>query len=406
VRVLHILYQSLPQVSGSSIRSRDILFSQKSIGIVVSAITSPFQHSISGEKEDVIDGIRYIRTSRKKVSSISDEKKSVFHQLAKLFSILTFSFSLYKTVKKEKPDILHAHAMFFCGIPTLIIGKLTGLPVVYEFRSLWMFQKKFGKKTRLETTIETFLLKAEIFTLKRADHAVFLNEKLKEYFISLGHSFANSSIVNNAVNTQLIKEKRIPIPVERETPVFGYIGTLTAYEGIEFLIESFQELADEGFYNKLIIYGTGISEKNIVETIKKRPDLKNIQFKGSIHPSEVNKAFSKIDVIINPRLSNDVTNAVTPLKPLEAMAYHKIVIGSDVGGILELLTNNKNGFIFKAEDKNSLKETIIKVAHLKENEKKNIINTALTYVVENKSWIHNAHQYENAYSSLLENNQG
>ena len=46
MKVLHVLYQSLPQVSGSSIRSRDIMLSQKEVGIEVLAITAPFQNCI------------------------------------------------------------------------------------------------------------------------------------------------------------------------------------------------------------------------------------------------------------------------------------------------------------------------------------------------------------------------
>ena len=80
MKVLHVLYQSLPQVSGSSIRSRDILMSQKDIGIDVVAITSGFQGSEDGRKEDIINEIRYIRTSTQKETTITDNKKSVFTQ--------------------------------------------------------------------------------------------------------------------------------------------------------------------------------------------------------------------------------------------------------------------------------------------------------------------------------------
>ena len=44
MKVLHILYQSLPNISGSSVRSRDILNNQLKIGIKPIVITSPFQN--------------------------------------------------------------------------------------------------------------------------------------------------------------------------------------------------------------------------------------------------------------------------------------------------------------------------------------------------------------------------
>ncbi len=43
-----------------------------------------------------------------------------------------------KIIELEEPDILHAHAMFFCALPAILLGKKYKIPVVYEVRSLWM----------------------------------------------------------------------------------------------------------------------------------------------------------------------------------------------------------------------------------------------------------------------------
>ena len=85
MKVLHVLYQSLPQVSGSSIRSRDIMMSQKEKGLHVMAITSPFQDSIIGDAFDSIHDITYYRTSKTDINSISDQQKSIFTRIGKFF---------------------------------------------------------------------------------------------------------------------------------------------------------------------------------------------------------------------------------------------------------------------------------------------------------------------------------
>src|SRR5690554_2961603 len=135
---------------------------QKELGIDVVAITSVFQSGSSETQEDIINDIRYIRTTTKKETTISDDKKSIVSQFRKFFSIIPFTLKLYKLVSKEKPDILHAHAMFFCAIPAIIIGRLKKVPVVYEFRSLWMFQHKSKQKTRLERIFENFMVSVEV----------------------------------------------------------------------------------------------------------------------------------------------------------------------------------------------------------------------------------------------------
>lgn len=396
MKILHILYQSLPQVSGSSIRSRDILLSQKEIGLDVITVTSPFQNSIANDKIDVINGIKYIRTSKSSLNSISDTDKNIFKRILRLFVIIPFTYKLYYIIKNEKPDIIHAHAMFFCGIPSIIIGKIRKIPVVYEFRSLWMQTE--NKKSKLNQAVKNLLLKIEIFTMNKADFIISLNKNLKTILIKKGVKKNNHIFINNAINTTLIAKLKKKTKVKtRKELIFGYIGTITHYEGLPFLIEVFQELSDLGIKNKLLIYGNGIYLDNILNQINKRKDINSIIYKGSIAPSKINEAFNEIDIIINPRLKSELTDSVTPLKPLEAMAYEKLVIGSDVGGIKELIKNNVNGFLFKAEDKKDLIKRIKEIINLNKKEKERILNSSLEYVVKSKSWINNAKQYKNIY---------
>ena len=102
MKVFHILYESLPRVSGSSIRSRDILISQKNIGIDVIAITSPFTNSTSQKEFDIINGIKHYRTSKKTKNSISDDSRNLFDRFLRLFSIIPFFFKNIKSYKKRK----------------------------------------------------------------------------------------------------------------------------------------------------------------------------------------------------------------------------------------------------------------------------------------------------------------
>jgi len=401
LKVLHVLYQSLPQVSGSSIRSRDIMLSQKEVGIEVLAITAPFQNSISKKGLDIIDDITYIRTSQNTKNSITDLRKGVLQRIYRVFSILIFSQKLFSTIKKEKPDLLHAHAMFFCAIPSLVLGKVFNIPVVYEFRSLWMYQKTNSRnKGFINKKIEIFLIHVEIFCLKKAAHAVILNENLKEFIFSKTNKPFKNTIINNAVNTSLIEKLKASItPISRKDFVFGYVGTITEYEGLEFLIQTFQELYDDGFKHKLVIYGKGVNKQSVQDQINARSDINTISYKGAIAPSEVYKAFSEIDVIINPRLNTPKTNSVTPLKPLEAMAYEKLFIGSDVRGIKEIVPQG-TGFLFSSENRNDLKKVVKKVASLSPQDRNRHKKEALAFVVSHKSWLQNAAKYKEIYTTL------
>lgn len=71
----------------------------------------------------------------------------------------------------------------------------------------------------------------------------------------------------------------------------------------------------------LKIFGQGIMLPELMDLLKDY-DIKNVFFKGSITPSNILNAYNEVDIIINPRTRSKLTDTVTPLKPLEAMAYH------------------------------------------------------------------------------------
>src|SRR5690606_33073663 len=130
--------------------------------------------------------------------------------------------------------------------------------------------------------------------------------------------------INNAVNTTLIDSIKGSLNnthERRANRIFGYIGTLTPHEGIDFLINSFKIFKEMHEGVQLLIYGNGIEADRIKQLCEGQND---IIFYGSINPDAIGKAFDSIDVIVNPRIKNKLTDTVTPLNPLEAMAYEKI----------------------------------------------------------------------------------
>ena len=71
-------------------------------------------------------------------------------------------------------------------------------------------------------------------------------------------------------------------------------------------------------------------------------------FAGKIPHDIIPEYYSMIDICIFPRTRTVETELVTALKPLEAMASGKAIIGSNVGGIQELISEGKTGILFEA----------------------------------------------------------
>jgi glycogen synthase len=395
MKILHVLYQSLPDTAGSSIRSRDILMSQKEIGLEPLAITSPFQVPLDNNKFDLINNIKYYRTyANNEELKISENKKTFFTKIKKLFQIFSFMNSVYTLAKNENVDVIHAHATFFCGLAAKYASIRLKKPCVYEVRSLWEERRKKLSNSLFEKIQLASTTLIETITMKFSTNVIAINQNLYENLIQRGIDKDKLHIVANAVNLNIIKESH----TQNDKLTFGYIGSISPIEGLDLLVKVFAALKKENYENKLLIYGSGNELPNLQKLLKDL-EVTNVELKGHIKSEEIYKAYETIDVIVNPRTKSKIADTVTPLKPLEAMGNKKLVLASDVGGMIELIKDNESGYLFKADD---LEDLFNKIKFIIDNGiSQKLVEDAYTYVKKEKSWLSNAKKYENIYNNLV-----
>ena len=393
MKILHILYQSTPNTAGSSIRSRDIFSSQLSEGLIPIVITSPFQEPlVFGEQKEIIEGVTYYRTfSGIHNEVVSEQRTAFFKQIKKFGRLLRFSVSVYKIAKEEDVDLLHAHAMFFCAFPAKIASFMLNKPMLYEVRSLWEERYKgvnrfldiiFGSITFIETF--AMFLSNEVIAINKT-----LRTELQSRFLLKNQKI---HIIENAVNLDRISI----LESDRELKVFAYIGTISPIEGLDLLIKAFIILNEEGFKNKLFLYGDGVMLPQLRILAK---DCDFIEFKGRFSQDQISDVYSEVDIIVNPRKKSFLTDSVTPLKPLEAMGYKKLIMASNIGGMREIIENGKTGILFNPDSVQSINSEIYGVLNRKDFSV--IIENAYSYVKNDRSWRVNAIKYKNIYKNLI-----
>jgi glycosyltransferase involved in cell wall biosynthesis len=122
-------------------------------------------------------------------------------------------------------------------------------------------------------------------------------------------------------------------------------------------------------------------------------------FVGRVPHAEVAAYYSLVDLFVYPRKSMRLTELVTPLKPLEAMAQGKLVIASDVGGHRELVDPGRTGFLFRAGDAQALAAQLIDTLS-RRDEWHAVRQRARSFVERERTWAASVARYEAVYAGL------
>lgn len=389
-KVLNVLNTSMPYLqNGYSIRSRYVIDNQKKLGLEPIVVTRP------GFPNDFVEG-----ALKKKGQIIKEEVEGVTYYRTYPDVIMRFTpFSQYiekyvdaicRVIELEKPDFVQSASNYVNGIAGLHAARKKGLPFVYEIRGFW--ELTTITKEPLYKNSENFQLeqKLEQYLIFNADRLVVISQGLKNELIEKGISEDKITVVPNGVDTSNIK------PMERDGSLYekysldnkfviGYIGSIVRYEGLQELIKALSDLVISGNQDfKLLIAGDGgylQKLKNLTADLRLE---EYVIFLGKIPHSDVPKYYSLFDICVFPRLDEEVTNIVTPLKPLEAMASGKVVIGSNLEAMREMVVDNVNGFIFD----NTHEDLKNKIMYLYNNrticDKMKI--RARSWVIENRDW--------------------
>ncbi|MFN7159531.1 MAG: glycosyltransferase, partial [Erythrobacter cryptus] len=123
-------------------------------------------------------------------------------------------------------------------------------------------------------------------------------------------------------------------------------------------------------------------------------------FAGRVPHGEVERYYSLIDVLAYPRKAQRLTDLVTPLKPLEAMAQRRLVAASNVGGHRELIRDGETGTLFAPDDPAACAAALARLLDRRE-EWEALRDRAQAHVRRCHDWASNARDYLAVYHHLL-----
>jgi len=144
--------------------------------------------------------------------------------------------------------------------------------------------------------------------------------------------------------------------IERDRNLIVYVGRLHISKGVDTLIKAFAKIKNNNKSIKLKIVGTG-EEKISLEALVKKLDLsESISFLGSVNKEKVLELFKEANFSVVPS-RNEAFGYVV----IESMSLETPVVGSNVDGIAEIITDSYDGLLFQPDDQEDLYQKLLKM---------------------------------------------
>ena len=396
-RVLHVLDHSLPLHSGYAFRTRAILTAQAALGLDVRGITGNRYHAGAAASE-LIDGLRFHRTpgSAGGPAGLREWREVSAHGQA-----------IMRLAREWQPDILHAHSPALSGLAGLKAARALGVPLVYEIRAFWE-DAALGNGASHAGPLRYRLTRGlENRVVAGADSVITICRGLRDDLMARGFAAERIGVVPNGVDLTLFGEPpRADQALARELdlgagPLIGFIGSFYDYEGIDDLIAAMPALLRDHPGARLLLVGGGPMEEKLMAQARTSPAASAIRFAGRVPHDEVERYYSLCDVMAYPRKRSRLTELVTPLKPLEAMAQGRIVAASDVGGHCELITDGITGVLFRADDPAACAAALSRLLS-RSSQWSAMRDAGRAHVAERHDWARNVLRYRDVYRALLD----
>jgi PEP-CTERM/exosortase A-associated glycosyltransferase len=399
MRILHVFDHTLPLHSGYTFRSAAILRNQRKLGWETLHLSGPKQLDCSVAEEDA-DGLHFYRTP--KPAGL----------LAKLpggdpFAVMAaIEKRLLPLARELKPDVIHAHSPVLDAVPAIRVGRRLGIPVVYEIRAFWE-DAAVDHGSTTEGSLRYRLTRAlETWAVKRADAVTVICEGLRGDLVARGIPAGKITVIPNAVDIEKFDIGGRPDPALKmklglgASRVLGFIGSFYAYEGLDLLIAALPGILRQMPDVKLLLVGGGPQDAALKRQVMSLDLMDRVVFTGRVPHAEVNRYYDLVDVLVYARHPMRLTDLVTPLKPLEAMAQGRLMVASDVGGHKELIRDGDTGVLFRAGNADDLAAKVIALLN-NEASWDAMKQAGRGFVETERNWAASVARYRDVYGRLV-----
>jgi glycogen(starch) synthase len=286
------------------------------------------------------------------------------------------------------------------------VAHAKSIPCVYEVRAFWE-DAAVDHGTTYEGSLRYRATRAlETYAFKNVDHVTTICEGLRADIVARGISTDKVTVIPNAVDVHSFARGGVPDEALKTSlglggkTVVGFIGSFYAYEGLDLLIDAIPKLLTARPDIGVLLLGGGPQEKALREQAARLSVADKIVMPGRVPHAEVQRYYDLVEVLAYPRHPMRLTELVTPLKPLEAMAQERIFVASDVGGHKELIRHGETGMLFRAGDVDALVNALLQLLNAPESWP-HLRAQGRAFVENERNWTNSVSRYRKVYGDLL-----
>jgi L-malate glycosyltransferase len=262
-----------------------------------------------------------------------------------------FILRLRKILLAEAITIVNPHH-FGPFLYTFLSTRKSGIKLIYTEHSRWQLEQ-----------LPFFYKLINRIMLWRADAIVAISQQIQAYYLNILLLNENKvHLIPNGVDIALYQDKksnnylRERLGVDKQERIIGMVANIRPEKNHMLLISAFTNVANKYKNVKLLLVGLDCMDGKVQKFTEKSGVSDKIKFLGQ--RDDVPEVLKLLDIFCLPSINEGL-----PLTVLEAMAARVPVVGSDVIGINEVVTNNVNGLLFPSGNEHMLTESLLSILH-------------------------------------------
>jgi glycosyltransferase involved in cell wall biosynthesis len=392
--VLYCIFFS-PQYEhiGYTLRTHSLLKSTHDAGVNIIGV-SRYGYPYDKPKEYYInigiddyqkDGVKYIKLLDG-VDNFNDNNIVEY--------IKKYTRRLVEVAKEYDADIIHAASNWFNGLAAYYAAKLLGIPSIYEVRGFWDESSIAMRPELHEADMIKMKQLMENFVVSRVNRVITINDNLKAEMLERVPDLKDSDVdvICNGVDVDKFNvdshvkaDMRKKYGLSDDIIVFGYIGSLLNYEGIEYIMHALRRLSDDGYKPKFFMIGDGKEKDNLLKLADKLRLQDSFQYIGKIDHDDVSKFYNMFDIVVYPRKNDKVCRTTSSSKIFETMCMAKAIVVSRLPAYDEIITDRYNGLYCTPDDQDDIYH---KMKELIDDEELRVTigDNAREWVIKNRDW--------------------